>query len=275
MRDYSLLASIIGICLFVIPALPAAGYRVAQHQLERHLCKAVKGNQRLVVEMLCALGARAYARDEEGISLLEIADTHGSNEVLLFLQEKIAQELVVLRRNPGQQLCNALKANDDLKVRWLLAAGVACNEPDKSGLYPLHWAVRTNNSNMVQLLLDHQADIACKTTESGFTPLIYAAIAGNCPMIEFLIQAGADCNEADDRNRTPLCWAVLKKRPEAVSLLLEKGADAQCKLSLFSLAEKTLLAIVHDKIEESYLNTESRESYESIKKRLEQHVVVG
>jgi len=63
--------------------------------------------------------------------------------------------------------------------------------------------------------------------EDGITPLMWAARYGAVQAMTLLLDAGADVNARDDRNRwTPLLHAIHKQRPRAVRLLLERGADA-------------------------------------------------
>ena len=70
-------------------------------------------------------------------------------------------------------------------------------------------------------------------TSSGKTPLHNAAKEGHEMIVRWLVEAGADVNEAtDDRATgqiydgvTPLCIAALEGREEVVRGLLQAGAD--------------------------------------------------
>lgn len=66
----------------------------------------------------------------------------------------------------------------------------------------------------------------------GFTPLHYAAYAGNFPVVEFLIERGADVNAvvevqgcSDCEQITPLYLAYDENKPRIVELLKANGAD--------------------------------------------------
>jgi ankyrin repeat protein len=57
--------------------------------------------------------------------------------------------------------------------------------------------------------------------------LVYAALHGRVEAISVLLEAGADPNHRPpfDHGATPLHWAVMGDRPESVTALLEAGAD--------------------------------------------------
>src|SRR5262245_45105912 len=64
----------------------------------------------------------------------------------------------------------------------------------------------------------------------GLTPLMWAARSGAVEAMTLLLEAGADPNARDHRNRwTPLFHAIHKRRVGAVRLLLERGADPNAR----------------------------------------------
>ncbi len=60
----------------------------------------------------------------------------------------------------------------------------------------------------------------------GMTPLMEAASENDTEAISTLLDEGADINEADSEGSTALHWAVYSGYSEAAALLLENGADA-------------------------------------------------
>ena len=105
----------------------------------------------------------------------------------------------------------------------LLAAGACVQRPET----PLTQAAARNDvAALRQLLADrHQAD------EGGdsWTPLIWASRSGSIDAMTLLLDSGADANRpgptGDDWNATPLQHAILARQPAAVRLLLDRGAD--------------------------------------------------
>ncbi|KAI0195035.1 ankyrin repeat-containing domain protein [Astrocystis sublimbata] len=103
-----------------------------------------------------------------------------------------------------------------------------------TGNTPLHLAVRRQDNISVATLLHMGAHVDAKTT-SGSTPLIMTAnqfrselSAEHAEVLAHLLQYKANVGErAGSQNRTALHWAVLAGCAQAVTMLLEAGADAQ------------------------------------------------
>ena len=55
----------------------------------------------------------------------------------------------------------------------------------------LHQACKEHNTQLVELLVEHGADINCRDAE-GFTPLHIAAIHGQMQVVKKLVELGAD-----------------------------------------------------------------------------------
>lgn len=63
--------------------------------------------------------------------------------------------------------------------------------------------------------------------EGGFTPLLYAVLAGDFDSVSVLLEAGANVNEAGPDGVTAVMLALIKRHKEIALLLLERGADPQ------------------------------------------------
>jgi ankyrin repeat protein len=142
-------------------------------------------------------------------------------------------------------------------VADLLAAGAEADRGDRYGDPAIHWASYGGAAAAVEALLDGGADPTVKThhgdalaiamrrgfpeiveslvrhtgTGTGDTALHVAARAGDAAEIERLLAAGSEAGaEVDSENRigyTPLMEAAREGRSEAVSRLLEEGADPE------------------------------------------------
>jgi len=93
--------------------------------------------------------------------------------------------------------------------------------------------VQTGNIELLESLLKEGGGVN-SIYPNGQTLLIAAIERQNRPMVEFLIQAGADLNKRDFYDRTPLMYAVDRKEDskEAVAIvqcLLDSGAEADAK----------------------------------------------
>lgn len=159
------------------------------------------------------------------------------------------------------------------KVRRMLEEGMGCNERDGTeGPTALHVALKEASLEMVELLVDHGADITLKILGDdtslhkaalnshvdviqfvldqgldidlvnlfGSTALHYAISSDNyrIGICETLLWHGADVNIKTMIEHTPLTLALWHGRPKAlVELLLEYGADATVKRENKSLLE--------------------------------------
>jgi hypothetical protein len=113
-------------------------------------------------------------------------------------------------------------------VRELLAQGVAVDEIDNRGYTPLVLAAINRNVDVLQMLIEHKADVNRKDNH-GYTVLGAAAATGNEEMVRLLLDNGALINEPGLHGHTPLIQAIMVGSDDMVRLLLEKGADPAAK----------------------------------------------
>ena len=86
-------------------------------------------------------------------------------------------------------------------------------------------AVKDNQLNVVQSLLDLGAKVNIRDTSSGLTVLMIAASQANAAIVKILLDAGADLFMLDSRRGTSvLHQACQGGSGEVVRLLVEAGA---------------------------------------------------
>jgi ankyrin repeat protein len=88
-------------------------------------------------------------------------------------------------------------------------------------------AIARQDLNAVRRSLAANNTLARATDASGSTALMHAAYAGTLPIMEALLNAGADVHAANARRATALHWAVPDARK--LQLLLQKGGHADAK----------------------------------------------
>ena len=159
-------------------------------------------------------------------------------------------------------LIDAVKQHDKAAVRALLQKRVDVNAPEGDGATALHWAVYLEDAELVEWLLAAGADVnvandlamtplqlACMSgnaaiatmllaigasvdvaSETGVTPLMEASRSGNAALVRALLGRGADVNAKErDRSQTALMWAVARRHPDVVKVLLEHKADVHAR----------------------------------------------
>jgi len=136
----------------------------------------------------------------------------------------------------------ACEKNVDIKiVEKLLIAGAKTNIRDKKGVAPLLQAAINRSKTLIELLLDHKADIDAKDN-NGATPLLFLAQNMQNPNItiwerdvvdaayldifQLLLDRGADINARTRGYGDSLLDYCAKYRyKKIVELLLKRGAD--------------------------------------------------
>jgi hypothetical protein len=92
-------------------------------------------------------------------------------------------------------------------------------------------ACRTNNvASLHSLLSRFGADAIIKANNTGWTGLHYAAHYGHLPIVELLLESGAEIDITNDYYReTPFMQAAASGNVDVMRRLLEAGADLEIK----------------------------------------------
>nr|CAD7407561.1 unnamed protein product [Timema cristinae]CAD7425059.1 unnamed protein product [Timema monikensis] len=88
----------------------------------------------------------------------------------------------------------------------------------------LHIAVDYNQISVVNLLLEHRADVNV-TDSNGDSVLFWAAKNGNLEMVELLVHQGADVNALDIQGCSILHYCASNGNLPLVQFLIEHGAE--------------------------------------------------
>ena len=96
------------------------------------------------------------------------------------------------------------------------------------GAFPLWYAARKGNLELVKLLIQHGADVNEKT-RSGSTAVHAACLADNFEIVTVLGDAGADISSADNKSSTCLMATFESFDSKIMEYLLNKGVDVNVR----------------------------------------------
>lgn len=99
------------------------------------------------------------------------------------------------------------------------------NLGDDNGQTALHYAAQMGNTNGIQILTDNGVD-AEPMDNYGFTPLLWAVVAGKAETTEKLLSLGAgNPNSASPDGKSALAWAAGLSHIRIAQMLVERGAN--------------------------------------------------
>lgn len=127
----------------------------------------------------------------------------------------------------------AVRSGEARNLRAALGAGASPEQPDRDGVRPLGLLLLTAVAEpqlpwpgLVDLLLSAGARLdRAGGPDTSALHLLLSQPVPRPDLLDFLISRGASVQARDPRGRTPLHCAVTHRRLEAVSVLLQAGAD--------------------------------------------------
>ena len=191
------------------------------------------------VRSLVESGADVNAADEHGAGTLLTFHP----EIITYLLSQGADPNIQTNEYGASVLAGLAYVNEVDCVRILLQHGAHPNQGHAESLEtPLHHALAragdTDGKELIQLLIDHSADVNAKTKPGivsfnfwrdartrGETPLHRAAAYASIEIVEMLLKAGADRTIRDINGDSPLSWASWHRRPKEMIDLLNPSTE--------------------------------------------------
>ena len=121
----------------------------------------------------------------------------------------------------GQDIFQFIKNNEIDSVKALIDNGISL-EQEYNGKTPLMVAIGSNSKPIIDLLLENGADINGKSGR-GYPPLMYALKENNTELSKYLISKGANINITDNEGNGCILYALKSGNKELIDFLLEKG----------------------------------------------------
>lgn len=207
---------------------------------------AVEQDDQEIAQLLVRAGADVRATNRYGVTPLYAACLNGSRSMIELLLEGGADPNTAVAGETA--LMTAARTGNLDALNALVARGADVNAKEPSQRQTaLMWAAAENHAKAVELLVQRGADLKARSA-NGFTALLYAVRTGSSDAVRTLLAAGADVNDAVERQGPPVApkgaangghqgnailmhrvsalhIAIANLQYETATLLLEKGAD--------------------------------------------------
>ena len=126
------------------------------------------------------------------------------------IQPVVDKDLVELDAKAVELFSKAVNAGDLRTAKILYYRyGVSLESRNAYGQTALHVAIQKGHQDIVQWLLDSvEIDLETRTINSKLTPLLFSCSKLSCPIIELLVDAGADVKAVDENGNTAAILAA-------------------------------------------------------------------
>jgi ankyrin repeat protein len=135
----------------------------------------------------------------------------------------------------------------------LLGKGMDVNSVDAAGNTLLMQTVQRDNADFLAYLIEHRARLNTRN-RNGETALSLAAFKGNLPLVQRLVEAGADVNLY---GWPPLIYAAFNGHAAVAEYLLKKGANVNATTENGSTALLFAARFGHQKVVELLLQNKA------------------
>ena len=115
--------------------------------------------------------------------------------------------------------------NDFERVKSLIETGTSVDIKDKSGYTALHYSSRAGNCKIVNYLLDNGADPNVQTKSGKESPLHRAAYQGHDEIVSLLLKRGANPLLQNSDGQTALHKAAAMNMKNVVYILTEHSPE--------------------------------------------------
>ncbi len=191
---------------------------------------AVREGNKEIVRLLVQAKADVSAKNEEGLDALFYACVAGHVEIAALLLQAGATPKTKDPVTKGSLLHFVASLSDKPSLmRLLINAGCDINEADpNTGATPLMVAAHAGNYCCVETLLNLKAEVNARSYAGG-SALQAAVQAGHDLIVELLLKNGADIHAVDQLNTGLVSLAAARGHMHIVRRLLNAGASIKEK----------------------------------------------
>nr|XP_022306290.1 uncharacterized protein LOC111112787 isoform X2 [Crassostrea virginica] len=174
--------------------------------------KIVRREKKFIYEFQRQELLMGETRGEPNIRVISWVIAYGHYQLLQFLFDLVTEQ--------KESICRVM----DLKIPEESGNSYISDLEEQTRF--LNLSCCNENVEVVKLIMKHY-DLNCKNISLEFSSnlLLTACVVGNKPVVDFLIKCGADCNQANKEDTSPLFAASLDGHVDVVNLLIKCGAN--------------------------------------------------
>ncbi|KAJ4820945.1 ankyrin repeat family protein [Rhynchospora pubera] len=197
---------------------------------------ALSGNLQVVKEVAKEWGESQVIRikNQVGLSALHLAASHGRTQICQYFVEDLGFPVDILAPQGETPLSHAARRGHIATARYLISQGANPVAPNMEGWTPLHCAAGDGQDEIVKYLLSLGVPVDVTCSHATGAPLIWAARFGHASIVEILLQHHADVNSTTSIDYTPLLSSICADSLECTKLVIKAGADLNLKCPLDS-----------------------------------------
>ena len=189
---------------------------------EKLLRETIKYSHKKCCERLAVLVRLASAYEWHPFLMKVLSEaTHTST--LEFMLENIPKDVFSELSFDSSIMVRSVECGGVSTVKKLLELGANPNSY-RNDNPAIAVATEKRNIEMIQLLLEHGADIDLKTKRKGLTPLMIASRDGNIDIVKFFLDAGADINAVNHNGNNALKVAVQSGQIDVVKEIIKRNS---------------------------------------------------
>jgi ankyrin repeat protein len=201
------------------------------------------------VSQVLAAGADPSILSKENRSALHLASRARKTNIVYLLASKLGKEVIDQQDSSGRTaLHDACTSGQPESVYRLLKSGANVNGKDYKGRTPLHACAEYPLEQSLWLLREHSKNVYGHCSSDHYRPVLssnqrawYMSEYQSEPLlsdqdssriaviVKELLMAGADINELDENNLTPLDLSLLFDCREMLSALLCAHPNIKCQ----------------------------------------------
>ena len=177
-----------------------------------------------------------FAAEVDGTKLLDAAQSSNTKAVRSLLAEGFDPN--VQTADGTTPLLFAAHFGDIASARALLAAGGDPNLTNRYNVAPMHEASLRADAELLRALIDAGAKVDA-ALPAGETPLMLLSRTDSPDAVKLLIARGANPNVVESwQGQTPLMYAAANDRGSVAAALIAAGADVNAKTPVNDLPER-------------------------------------